>query len=587
MPAGWLAVGGGSMPVEPAGLDLPEQPGVYLFRRGDGRVLYVGKATVLRERVRSYFAKSPDRQMIPKLVDEAESVDCMVTRTPAEALMLERQLIRKHRPRYNSMLLDDRSYPFIAITDDATPRIIYSRHPPEGSLRWGPFPDAGAAKRVIQLLRRHFGIRDCKELLPEGCLSMHIGLCAAPCIDAAGYDARVAAARRVLDGDAEALLESLRREMDGHSAALEYEAAAQTRDLIDSVQRTVSQQVIHSRFYREVDAIGFASRGDLATVLVLHAKDGVVQGQVHYPLVHRGDVGESVARVLTEHYASTRPPRTLLLPCESTEWMLAWLRERRNGAISIRVPQRGELAKLRRMADSNAEMQVQRVVRQRSGSLEQLAADEAAVILGVESLDHLVCFDMAQLQGAERVGAAVTFRNGRPVKKEYRTYTVKSDAADDLQMMSEVVQRWLKRQQEWPDLLLLDGGETHLSTILQILDDNGLTDRIRLAALAKREETLHRIDAEPLVLDRRGRLFVHARDEAHRFVNRFHRKRRDRGAILDPLEEVEGLGAKKLQSLLRHFGGRKGIEFADIEELQRAAGIGPALATRIHTHLRR
>ena len=575
------------MPVDPASLDLPALPGVYSFKRGDGRVLYVGKATLLKERVRSYFAKNPDRVMIPRLVAEAEVVECIVTRTPEEALMLERQLIRRHKPRYNSMLMDDKSYPFIAITDEKNPRIIYTRHPPEHSLRWGPFPDAGAAKRVIQLLRRHFGIRDCKELLPEGCLSMHIGLCAAPCIDTAGYAERVEAARRVLDGDAEVLLESLREEMDEHSTALEYEAAARSRDLIQSVQRTISQQVIHSRFYREVDAVGFATRGEGASVLILHAKDGVVQGQVHYPLVHRGDVSESVAMVLAEHYSSMRPPETLLVPSELTDWMHSWLAEKRGAAMTIRVPQRGELAKLRRMADSNAEVYAQRSAKRGGGSLEQLAADDAAQLLKLESdsLDHLVCFDMAQLQGTERVGAAVTFRNGRPQKKEYRAFTVKTDAVDDLQMMAEVVERWLKRQEDWPDLLLLDGGITHLTTIYGVLDKNGLADRIPLAALAKREETLYRTDAEPMILDRRGRLLIHARDEAHRFVNRFHRKRRDRGAILDPLEVVPGLGAKKLQSLLRHFGGRKGIEYAEIDELQKAPGIGRALASRIHAHL--
>ena len=573
------------MALDPTCLDLPSKPGVYLFRRTDERVTYVGKATDLRSRVRSYFAPNPDRKMVPRLIEDSDRVDFIVTKSPNDALILERQLIREHKPRYNSMLKDDKSYPFIALTDHEHPRIIYTRHPPEGALRWGPFADPGAAKRVIQLLRRHFGIRDCPELLPQGCLAMHIGLCHGPCIDSAGYDERVSAAISVLDGDAGVLIESLQREMDAQSQALDYEAAGATRDLIGSVQRTVSQRVVHSRFYQDCDAIGFASRGDNGMVVVLNAKDGIVQGQLEYPLIHRGDIADSVACVLAEHYSSAKPPRTVLVPAPIGKSMGVWLTERRSGAVEVRVPQRGELAQLRAMADQNAELQVERHQRRRSGSLEQAAADDAAGLLDLDSLDHIVCFDMAQLQGDERVGASVVLRNGRPAKKEYRTYRVKSDAPDDLRMMSEVVERWLKHQDGWPDLLLLDGGETHLSSILRMLEGHGLAGRFPVAALAKREETLHMDGREPKVLSRHGRVLVHARDEAHRFVNRYHRRRRGKGAIGDPLEEIDGLGAKKIQSLLRHFGGRRGIEHASIRELREVPGIGKAMAERIHGHL--
>jgi len=192
---------------------------------------------------------------------------------------------------------------------------------------------------------------------------------------------------------------------------------------------------------------------------------------------------------------------------------------------------------------------------------------------------------MAQIQGKERVGAAVVFRNGRPSKKEYRTYRVKTEVQDDLAMMQEVVERWLKRQEEWPDLLLLDGGETHLKHVMDMLAVHGLSDRFPVAALAKKEETLWRPKTDSVVLDRRSRVLVHARDEAHRFVNTYHRKRRSKGGLKSPLEEVDGLGAKKIQGLLRHFGGMKGVEHATEAELVAAPGIGRALARRIHSHL--
>ena len=573
------------MPVDLASTHLPKAAGVYLFKTKQGRVLYVGKATRLNERIRSYFATNPDRAMIPELVSRADEIECIVTQTPQAALVLERQLIREHMPRFNSMLKDGKSFPYLVLTNEAVPRIMYTRRPPKRSQQWGPFPNAGAAKQVMQLLRREFGIRDCKELLPQGCLSMHIGLCAGPCIDPNGYDERVANVRRVLNGDATALLEELVEHMEQAADEEAFELAAHHRDTIRAVRATTAQHIVSSKVYRDCDAIGVASEGDLAAVVVLHADEGVVQGQEAWPVVHRDDIGETVSMFIAEHYAHRRPPRLLLSPVPIFDGLNDWLNERRGSNVEVRTPQRGDLENLATLARQNAEIQLTRLVSKSSGSLEQRAADEGARLLGLPSLDHVVCFDMAQLLGDERVGASVVMRNGRPAKGEYRKYVVKGEAMDDLRMMKEVVVRWAKRQEEWPDLLLIDGGETHLSTIEQALEEHGWADRFSLAALAKREETVYRRHHEPLVLDRQGRVLVHARDEAHRFVNTFHRQRRSRSRLADPLEGVEGLGAKKLQTLLRHFGGRKGIEHATVVELQTVPGIGPSLAQRIHDAL--
>jgi excinuclease ABC subunit C len=573
------------MPVDLASAQLPSEPGVYLFKTTQGRVLYVGKATRLNERIRSYFASNPDRHMIPELVERADDIECIVTQTPQAALVLERQLIREHMPRYNSMLKDGKSFPYLAMTNEEYPRIMYTRRPPKTSEQWGPFPNAGAAKQVMQLLRRQFGIRDCKELLPQGCLSMHIGLCAGPCIDGTGYDDRVKAVRRVLNGDAAPLLEELVNHMEKAAEEEAFELAAHHRDMIRAVRATTSQHVVSSKVYRDCDAIGFAAEGDLAALVVLHADEGMVQGQEAWPVVHRGDVGETVSMFIAEHYAHQTPPRLLLSPVPIFDGLQSWLDERRGRSVEVRTPQRGDLENLATLARQNATIQLQRMANKSSGSLEQRAADDGAKVLGMTALDHVVCFDMAQLQGDERVGASVVMRNGRPAKDEYRKYVVKGEALDDLRMMKEVVVRWAKRQEEWPDLLLIDGGETHLNTIRQALEEHGWADRFPLAALAKREETVYRTGHEPIVLDRSGRVLVHARDEAHRFVNTFHRKRRSRSRMADPLEAVEGLGAKKLQTLLRHFGGRKGIEHATQAELTTVPGIGPALAERIYAAL--
>ena len=573
------------MAVNPDSLDLPRKPGVYLFKGGDGRVNYVGKATNLRSRVGSYFGSSDKREMVPKLISKSDDIEIIVTQNPSEALILERQLIKKYKPKYNSLLKDDKSFPYICITDEKYPRIEYTRHPRKNSRIWGPFPDAGAAKKVIHILRTQFGIRDKDCRGKDGCMASHIGLCKGPCVNPEGYEDLVNTVISVLDGNAGVLIEALQREMDAASAKFDYENAAQKRDLIVAVNTTLSQQVIHSRFYQECDAVGFSSDGEVAVVLILHAQDGVIQGQVGYPVIHRGDILASVSLVLSEHYLNHRPPKTLLVPIPLTDSMNVWLSERRGKKVSIRNPQRGELAKLRRMADSNAEIQATRQAINRSGSLGQAAADQAAKTHGLESLNHIVCFDMAQIQGKEKVGASVVFRNGRPSKKEYRTYQIKTEVDDDLRMMQEVVERWLKNQKEWPDLLLLDGGETHLKHVHAMLTSHGLGDRFSIAALAKKEETLWRPEVDSVKLDRKSRVLVYARDEAHRFVNTYHRKRRSKGGLKSPLEEIEGLGAKKIQSLLRHFGGMKGIEHATEAQIAATPGIGRALAQRIFTYL--
>ncbi len=574
-----------NMPVTLDKVDLPAKPGVYLFRNSKQRVLYVGKATILSQRIRSYFSSNPDRAMIPELVKNSDDIECIVTNSPQEALILERQLIRQHRPRYNSMLKDDKSYPFLALTKEKYPRIMYTRHPPKDAWRWGPFPNASAAKQVIQLLRSHFGIRDKDCQGENGCLASHIGLCRGPCVDPEGYPLLVRNVRRILNGDASKLIEELASEMDEYSKAQEYEAAASIRDTIKAVRTVTSQQVILSKVYRECDAIGIGIKGDLAAIVVIHADDGVIKGQESWPLIHRGDEGDSISRFVVEHYANRRPPKILLTPIPLSDTIQDWLSERRGSNVDVRVPMRGDFVTLTNLARQNASMQVERMSNKASGSLEQRVADEAAALLSMDSLDHIVCFDMAQLLGDSRVGASVCLRNGRPAKKEYRTYTVKGDAMDDLRMMKEVVERWIKRVEDWPDLLLIDGGETHLAIIAKLLEKHGVRDKMELASLAKREETIHREGHDDIILDRRGRVLVHARDEAHRFVNKFHRKNRAKKRLSDPLEGVSGLGAKKLQSLIRHFGGRQGIKHASVADLKTVPGIGPSLAQRIFDSL--
>ena len=560
------------MAVELSSISLPKKPGVYLFKNHKGRVLYVGKATKLSERIRSYFAKNPDRAMIPELVKKSDDIECIVTASPHEALILERQLIREHKPRYNSMLKDDKSFPYLALTSDDLPRILYSRRPPKNAVIWGPFPNAGAAKQVMKLLRRQFGLRDEKNNIPFGYLDSG---------NDDDYRQRILAVKQILNGNASSLIESLTRKMDQYSENLEYEVAARQRDLIKAIRTTTSQHIVSSKVYRDCDAIGFASEGDLAAVVVLHADDGVVKGQESWQMIHREDIGETISMFVSDHYANRIPPKLLLTPTPLFDGVEDWLQTRRDSAVEVRNPSRGDLVTLMKLATQNAEIQLIRFVNKTSGSLEKRAADDGAKLLGMQQMNHIVCFDMAQIQGEHRVGASVCFKDGRPHKEEYRKYTVKGEQLDDLRMMREVVLRWMKHQTEWPDLLLLDGGRTHLKMISEMIEQSGNAGKFAVAALAKREETVFRKDKQPIILDRRGRVLIHARDEAHRFVNTFHRKRRKASKMVDPLEKVPGLGAKKFQTLIRHFGGRKEVLHASEKDIKTVPGIGPALARRI------
>ena len=560
------------MPVRLESVDLPKKPGVYLFKSEQGRVMYVGKATKLNERIRSYFSSNPDRAMIPELVQRSDDIECIVTASPHEALILERQLIREHKPRYNSMLKDDKSFPYLAISTDKLPRILYTRRPPKSAEIWGPFPNAGAAKQVMKLLRREFGLRDDKNNIPFGYIDQGSD---------EEYRQRISAVRQILNGNATKLIEELTVQMDSHSNELEYEQAARKRDLIKAIRTTTSQHIVSSKVYRNCDAIGFACEGDLAAIVVLHADDGIVKGQESWQMIHRGDIGETVSMFVADHYANRCPPKLLITPTPLFDGVEEWLQTRRDSAVEVRNPSRGDFVTLQKLAAQNAEIQLIRFVNKASGSLEKRAADDGAKLLEMTQLNHIVCFDMAQIQGDQRVGASVCFKDGRPNKDEYRKYTVKGNQLDDLRMMREVVERWMKRQTEWPDLLLLDGGKTHLEMITKMIDESKFSGKFAVAALAKREETIHRINKDPLVLDRRGRVLIHARDEAHRFVNSFHRQRRNKHKFSDPLENVVGLGAKKFQTLIRHFGGRKEILHASEKDIRTVPGIGPALAKRI------
>ena len=560
------------MPVRFESVSLPKKPGVYLFKTKQQRVLYVGKATKLSDRIRSYFSSNPDRAMIPDLIERADDIECIITASPHEALILERQLIREHKPRYNSRLKDDKSYPYLALSTDELPRILYTRRPPKDADIWGPFPNAGAAKQVMKLLRREFGLRDDKNNIPFGY------------VDSSSdddYRQRITAVKQILNGNASKLIEDLTVKMDLHSEKLEYEKAARNRDLIKAIRTTTSQHIVSSKVYRDCDTIGFASEGDLAAIVVLHADDGIVKGQESWQMIHRGDIGETISMFVAEHYANRCPPKLLITPTPLFEGVENWLQTRRESSVEVRTPSRGDFVTLMQLAAQNAEIQLIRFVNKTSGSLEKRAADDGAKLLEMQQLNHIVCFDMAQIQGDHRVGASVCFKDGRPNKNEYRKYTVKGKQLDDLRMMREVVERWMKRQTEWPDLLLLDGGQTHLDMVTKMIDNSKFADKFSIAALAKREETIYRIGKQPLVLDRRGRVLIHARDEAHRFVNSFHRQRRNMQKFSDPLENIPGLGAKKFQTLIRHFGGRKEIMHASEKDIKTVPGIGPALAKRI------
>jgi excinuclease ABC subunit C len=596
---------------------LAQAPGVYLMKDARGTVIYVGKAMRLRDRVRSYFqstrhADAKTRELVRQIAD----FEVIRTDTPTEALILENELIKRHQPRYNVMLKDSKTYPYLKITNEEWPRIISTRRiVDDGGRYFGPYTSAGAAYRTLNLLNRLFPYRKCDKRITgneEVCLYYHLHQCTAPCIaavDRPTYMRAIDGAGMFLNGQADEIVGTLEEEMAQAADAWNFERAAELRDRITAINHVLERQKIVSPNRDNADVVAVArGEGGDAGVQVGFLRSGRLLGSEFFPMQARVDdpPEQILSGFVGQFYADAAvvPPLLMLdheLPEGERGLVLEWLAGRRGGPVAIVVPKRGRKRELVEMvAKSAAENLEQSRIKFLSDEQRMTAAlGELAEALDLPRQPRRIeCFDISNLQGTNPVASMIVFQDGRPAKKEYRRFTIKTvEGSNDFAMMREVITRRFRHaaseesDAKWaaiPDLVIVDGGKGQLSAALEGLADAGWSDQAIVALAKENEELFLPGVSEPVVLPRDSQalfLVQRVRDEAHRFAVTFHRQRRSRTTFQSKLDEIPGIGPKRKQALLRRFGSVKGIQNAATEELLAVPGITRAVADQIKAAL--
>jgi len=587
---------------------LPLRPGVYLFKDVDGNIIYVGKARVLRDRVRSYFQSSRPQEMHKiRMVEAIADLDLVVTDSEMEALALENNLIKRHKPLYNVRLRDDKNHPYLKLTlAEEYPRLYVVRRPGEdGNVYGGPYIPASLGRKTAGLARRLFGIRSCKETLngkrPRPCLQYQIKRCLAPCVAEVctldRYRESCEDARLFLEGRTEEVTRRLRQQMEMAAGEDRFEQAASLRDQVRALERLEAPQKITTTDLEERDLFGVHVEGDRAAVQVFSVRDGKVVAREGYLLERLTEPEALLGPTIQQFYAAGRyVPRELLVAEDvpDQELLEAWLSERRGTLVKMRTPQRGEKVRLLELVVRNAELAFDLEWKHpRRQSQEILRALQDVLDLEIEP-HRIECFDISNIQGSDIVASMVVFEEGLAKKSDYRKFRIKtvSGAPDDFASMREVVGRRYKRLLEegkdLPDLVLIDGGPGQLSSAVAALEELGLGDQ-PVASLAKREELiLVPGRAEPIALPRHSpvlQLVQRVRDEAHRFAIGYHRKARSARTLRSELDDIPGVGPTKRRALLSRFGSVRGVRGASEAEL--ATVVGKATATRVQAHFRK
>lgn len=611
---------------------LPKTPGVYLMKASDGKVIYIGKAVNLRNRVRSYFrggnAESPLTIQLMRYVTE---VDYIVTNTEIEALILENNLIKSHQPRYNVKLKDDKRYPFFRVTmNEPYPRIEITRKTEsDGTRYFGPFVRVRSTRQVLKQLTKIFPIRTCKLPLKEtnnryrACLDYHIGRCPAPCankVNLQEYKKIVRKACQFLGGNTNAVVNDLRLQMDAAAKALDFETAAKYRDMINDVKQALTtQQSLDNVSTVDEDVIGIATAfqhglqnrlGEIASVQVLHVRDGKLLDREHYYLndVLPDLIPTAINAFVSQYYQNAvLVPKTIALPTqiESVELLEDWLSEKRGNRVTLHVPKAGRLRRLQTLAMKNAEaLLVQREQNVVFSSDVDPALTELQELLNVDTtLRRIEAYDISNLGDRYAVGSMVVLENGKPNSSEYRQFRIRDvEGQNDYAMMQEVITRRFKRAvtgdikfNKLPDLMLIDGGKGQLGAAQDALKPFASTKldpvptNIPIIALAKRiEEIFIPGKPDPIVLREDNptlHLIQRLRDEAHRFAITYHRKLRQKALTDSVLDEIPNVGPRRKQVLLQKFGSIDAIRQASLDELLSVKGIPRNVAENINKHL--
>ena len=581
---------------------LPENPGVYIMKDAAGKIIYVGKAVVLKNRVRQYFQSSRNhtpkvRAMVAKVAD----FEFIMTASEVEALILECNLIKKHRPRYNISLKDDKTYPYVKVTvQEEFPRVFITRRVvKDGARYFGPYTNATAVHESLRLLRRLFPLRTCRTLQDRPCLEYHIKRCLAPCvgkISREDYAVFIRAVLLFLEGRTEDVEKELTFRMKRAAEAYHFELAARLRDQLAAVKKIAEKQNIVTGA-GDQDAIGLARSALGACVQVFFIRSGKMVGREHFLL--QGDEDESDAALLAAflqqyYHRATFLPHEVLLPCdvEETPLLEAWLSERKQARVHLVVPQRGTKHDLVAMAAGNAEkfLADEETRRAQTDAQTTGAVEELGHLLGLKRApNRMECFDISHIQGAETVASMVVFEGGRPKKSDYRRFKIRSTEGkpDDFLSMREVTQRRYGDlpEEELPDLIVIDGGKGQLSSALEIIRGAGHAD-VPVVGLAKQFELVFREgESDPVVLPRHSQalyLIERIRDEAHRFAITYHRKLRGKRNLVSILDHIVGIGPARRKALWSAFGSLAKIKGASVEELAAVSGMNRPAAEAVY-----
>lgn len=606
---------------------LPARPGVYLYRDNKGKIIYVGKALSLKSRVRSYF--QPGAQQPPKtrvMLDRVADFDLIVTDSEVEALILEQNLIKEHRPRYNVMYKDDKSYPYLKVTlAENFPRVfITRRHVKDGSRYFGPYTHVGALNETMRLLKKIFPIRSCKHKDPaprsRPCLNYHIKRCLGPCsgeVDCDTYRAMINEICLFLEGRQEDLAKSLAARMAAAAERMDFEHAASLRDQLQAVREVVERQKIITGGFEDQDVVAAAGAEDLseACVMVFFVRGGKLIGREHFILreVEGLSRSEVTASFLKQYYNEVEfVPREVLLAAgvdDERAVIEQWLTGKKGSKVSLKVPQRGEKKKLVEMVADNARLTLEQLRSEEAASREDAAGALAGLAeeLGLDSPPRrMECYDISNTQGTESVASMVVFLDGKPANEQYRRFKIRTvEGPDDFASIQETLRRRFKRAAEerrllssglissreakfnaLPDLVIIDGGKGQLSAARQAMRELGFA-RIPTFGLAKEEEQLFaEWQPDPIIIEKGSRalhLLQRLRDEAHRFALSYHRNIRGKASLKSLLDEVEGIGEVRRRALLKTFGSLKEIEKATPEQLAAVKGMNKKSALAIHT----
>ncbi len=584
--------------------NLPQLPGIYQFKDATGKVIYVGKAKNLRNRVRSYFVKSqPPNPKLTALVSKIHDIEVIVTPSEVEALILEANLIKKLKPRYNVNLKDDKSYPYIAITNEPFPRVFSTRKiKMDGTRYFGPYTDAYSLKQTLKLIRDVFMVRSCKYYIDEEvirkrkikvCLDYHIKKCGGPCeglVSKEEYNKMIEQVVQLINGKIDALVKSLKEQMEKLANELRFEEAAILRDKIKALEIYTSKQSVVSFEPIDRDIFAIAHDGEDACAVLFKVRDGKLIGSQQFFMtgVAYKEEKEIIETLLTQYYLNSEYiPSEILIPeqIEEKNPIEKWLSERKNSNVKIKTPENEDESRLMSMCKINARYHLDEYRIQKIKAKEKFAPSVLIELQKELHLDRLPrrieCFDISNIQGSDIVASVVVFENGKPKKSEYRKFKIRSISGkpDDFASMEEVIMRRYSRVLneggKMPDLIVIDGGKGQLSSALKSLEKLGIKNQ-PIIALAKKFEEIYFPNLEsPRSLPKSSPalyLLQRIRNEAHRFAITFHRDVREKRIISTRLLEVEGIGEKRAQILLSKFGSIEGIKQAPIEELEKIVG---------------